>query len=92
MDLNWKDLFWIMCIIVANLLFFLRKGILAQQGYGISFFDLEFQDSKRLLEIIKRETLTSRRVFYQTVNLGIKVSLLLGVIWFVIVRIVKVGG
>lgn len=90
MDFSWKDILWISCILFANILFYIRKASLAKYGYGLSFFDLEFKDSNRLSEIIGREETPFKIFYFRMINGGIRVSLLLGIIVFVLARIIKI--
>ena len=84
MDILLNDVIWIMFIVLANILFYIRKGILANKGYKMSFLDLEFKDSQKLSDIVKKEQNTIRIFIYKVVNLGIKIFFFLGVTLFVL--------
>lgn len=81
------DYVWITCIVLANVLYFVRKGILSQHGISTGPFDLELKDWSRLRQLAVDQTDPKRRKMYLAVNTGFALFFILGIILLVIARV-----
>lgn len=85
--ITWKDGIWIACIVAVNVLFFMRKIILAKHGYGIGFLDYGM-DHKRFRSIATNEISSIRRLFFTAINILIPVLFISALIGVILVRLV----
>ena len=80
------DIIWITCIVLCNVLFFVRKAILADHGYPFSLIDLELKDGPHLRQVIASTPEGRKKMWLQILNRGVGTSFALGVIVLLAVR------
>ena len=65
------DYIWVSFIVIANILIFLRKGILTKYGYGFDLLDLSLDNRKKLKKIINNMKQCKKQKLYKLLNLAI---------------------
>ena len=83
------DYVWITCIILVNVLLFLRKGILAKHGHVTPYIDLKLRDRQLLRELADSSESPTVRMLYHLVNIGIPVLFIIGVVVLVVYRAIS---
>ena len=78
MYINNLDYVCISCIVLVNILFFVRKYIVTSYGYGISIIDISY-DRKRLKEIAKQAS-NNKRLLFMTINFLIPALFIIGIV------------
>lgn len=64
-EITWQDDSWIGCILITNVVFFLRKAVLAHYGYRFDLFDLNFKDWERIQSIADQQPhMTAKRLLH----------------------------
>jgi len=91
MDPEPLDYVWITCIIMVNVLFFIRKGILADHGHRTPYIDTALRDRKLFRELAEKEASPLRRRCYHLLNNSIPILFILGVLLLILAR-VPLGG
>ena len=71
MEISFWDYFWVLGILLVNLLIYVRKGILSEHGYRFCIVDYFFDDRQRLSEIIAKEQNPGKKRFYKSINVCI---------------------
>jgi len=80
------DAVWVGCIIIVNVLYFIRKGILARHGIMTGLLDLELKDWSRLRELAEKQPSATRRMVYLGVNAGFALFFALAVAMLIVSR------
>ncbi len=83
----WQDFVWVVCVVVSNVLFYIRKSILVKHGHRIDFMDFEMKDRCRLKEIISTEPSVEKKRVMTLLNNSIWIFFLLGVVVLVLFRV-----
>jgi hypothetical protein len=89
MDLGILDYIGLFFVILANVCFYFRKGILAKNGIETGMFDPYFRDHGKLNSLIEKLSDPKLVQFYQKVNYGFPVCMGLSVFFFVISRVIN---
>lgn len=71
MEISVWDYFWVLGILLMNLLIYARKGILWEHGYRFCIIDYFFDDRWRLSEIAAKEQNPRKKRFYRFINICI---------------------
>lgn len=79
------DNIWVTSIVLVNVLYFIRKAILAKHGYRWSPFDL-FEDWKRMKKVIDEEEDLEKRHLYVRLNRSIPILFVFTIVFFVILH------
>ena len=83
---TWADNIWIFGIIVVNVLFFARKYVLLQNGYGLSMVDLGF-DGARMWKVIENESSPRKQRMYMAINILIPALFILSLVLVFVLRL-----
>jgi len=87
MQIHPLDYIWIFCIVMVNILFFIRKIILLNHGYKTGILlDLEFKDWKMLKELSSKDENSRFSRYYKILNISIPVLHFCGVFVLVCTR------
>jgi len=74
------DYIWISCIVIVNILFFVRKSILLNHGFKTGLLDLELKDWKMLKELSTRDEQCRFSCYYKILNISISVLFVCGLL------------
>ncbi len=84
---KWTDSVWVACIVAANVIFFVRKIILAKHGHPFQFLDLAVKDGCRLRALAARQGDTKVKLFYNWINWSLRLLFVSGLFILVLTRI-----
>ncbi|MBU1043862.1 MAG: hypothetical protein KJ915_05625 [Candidatus Omnitrophica bacterium] len=89
MEATWMDYIGITCILIANILFYIRKMILSKYGFELDIIDSKLIDFKRFKDIIATKVQGEKKKKYTLINNSIKVFFFLGVLILFMVHFIK---
>jgi hypothetical protein len=79
MKILFVDYIWITFILIVNVLFFIRKGILFKHGHRVAVF-FGTRDSMLFRKVAESQDSISRRKFYNAINLAIPILFILAAV------------
>lgn len=92
MKYNIFEIFAVIFIIGVNILFYARKGILSNYGYGFNIFDLFGKDRKRLKKVINEIKNNPKMKFYKLINFSIPFLFISSIIMLIISFVLRLNA
>ena len=78
---QYLDRVWISCIVIANVLYFVQKGIVAIHGGKTSLlYDPFFRDWRGLFRIAREESRRTRKALYYALQVAIFLLFIAGAV------------